>query len=119
MKKIYNLLTLFLLLFIGQSAWGAARITTTTVGSGSLSGTIDWKVVTRKVGTRITTSLSITGSGEIPDFSSMKDVPWASISGVSSSGRTTFIDYRSNIKSISISDGITKIGKYVFNNNPT
>ena len=78
---------LFLLLFIGQNAWGQE-----VVASGNLvnDGSITWSV--EQTGTDGYT-LNVTGSGEMPDYSGLKDMPWAQCK--SSNGTTT--DYCSKI----------------------
>lgn len=57
-----------------------------------LTSTIDWEV---KDGTLI-----ISGTGEMPDYTSSKSKPWSSMASI--------------IKRILIEDGITKIGDYTF-----
>lgn len=46
--------------------------------------------------------LTITGRGALPDYETKDDVPW--------------VDHRNNIKSIVISEGITRVGNYCFDN---
>ena len=80
---------MFLLLFIGQNAWGQ---------SGTLDGTkISWSL--SSTDGNQTYTLTITGSGDMPDWSPGGN-PWWS--------------YRSNITSINVDDAITKIGSYSF-----
>ena len=95
---------LFLLLFIGQNAWGQE-----VVASGNLvnDGSITWSV--EQTGTDGYT-LNITGSGEMPDYSGLKDMPWAQCK--SSNGTTT--DYCSKITELNIDSRITKIGRRSF-----
>ena len=44
MKRIMNLVMLFMLLFIGQNAWCQDETTLTEIESGSLSSTVQWTV---------------------------------------------------------------------------
>lgn len=105
MKKTLNSIVLFLLLFIGQNAWGK----TTTLGSGKLGSNITWKLVldsSTGLGT-----LSINGTGFISDYSSGSAAPWARISDSSSSST---IDRRNFVNIIEIGEGITTIGQHIF-----
>ena len=104
MKNLLNSVMLFLLLFIGQNAWGQE-----VVASGNLvnDGSITWSV--EQTGTDGYT-LNITGSGEMPDYSGLKDMPWAQCK--SSNGTTT--DYCSKITELNIDSRITKIGRRSF-----
>ena len=91
MKKFYKMFMMFLLLFIGQNAWSAV------VASGDLTTTITWKVEKLSGVSKLTVS----GTGEMPDYTSFTDVPWA--------------DLRNTISILEIGDGITNIGNYAFN----
>ena len=104
MKNLLNSVMLFLLLFIGQNAWGQE-----VVASGNLvnDGSITWSV--EQTGTDGYT-LNITGSGEMPDYSGLKGMPWAQCK--SSNGTTT--DYCSKITELNIDSRITKIGRRSF-----
>ncbi len=82
---------LFLLLFVGQNAWSAV------VASGDLTSTITWKVEKLSGVSKLTVS----GTGEMPDYTSFTAVPWA--------------DLRNTISILEIGDGITNIGNYAFN----
>ena len=82
---------LFLLLFVAQNAWSAV------VASGDLTSTITWKVE-RLSGV---TKLTVSGTGEMPDYTSFTAVPWA--------------DLRNTISILEIGDGITRIGNRAFN----
>ena len=83
---------MFLLLFIGQNAWSAV------VASGELDNGITWKVENN--GTGGVYSLTIEGSGDMPDFNVRNPCPWDS--------------YLSNVYSVNISSDITKIGTGAF-----
>ena len=120
MKQTLHSFFLFLILFIGQVNYVKGD---TTIASGTIDGTsINW-AVTSADGTQNNLKLSITGSGEIPDFS-MSDTPWynyrdeitsASIaSGITKIGRLTF--YKTNITSIDIPSTCTSIGSFAFRN---
>ena len=102
MKHLLNSVMLFLCLFIWQNAWGQ-----TVLKSGSLTGTITWKL--EKTGTGKDFTLTIAGSGDMPDFTSETDVPWYKFrdSGV------TYYNY--DITTLNIASGITRIGNYAFN----
>ena len=104
MKNLLNSVMLFLLLFIGQNAWGQE-----VVASGNLvnDGSITWSV--EQTGTDGYT-LNITGSGEMPDYSGLKDMPWAKCQ--SAYGVTT--NYNSMITELNIDSRITKIGRRSF-----
>lgn len=93
---------LFLLLFIGQNAWGQE-----VVASGDLTSTITWSV--EQTGTDSYT-LNITGYGDMPDYSGLKDMPWAKCQ--SAYGVTT--NYNSMITELNIDSRITKIGRRTF-----
>lgn len=82
---------LFLLLFVGQNAWSAV------VASGDLTSTITWKVEKLSGVSKLTVS----GTGEMPDYTSFTAVPWA--------------DLRNTISILEIGDGITNLGNYAFN----
>ena len=99
MKRIMNLVVLFLLLFIGQNAWCQNETTLTELESGSLSSTVQWTLYYRD-GDEWDRHLSITGTGAIPDYTSITDRPWDSS--------------RQDLNSISIADGITRIGNNAF-----
>ncbi|MCC8077399.1 MAG: leucine-rich repeat protein [Oscillospiraceae bacterium] len=68
--------------------------------------------------------LTISGEGEMEDYSSSSDVPWYSIresitavvieDGVTSIGNRAFY-YCSNLTSVTIPDSVTSIGQYAFN----
>ena len=92
MKHLLNSVMLFLLLFIGQNAWGQ-----TVVGQGDLTSTITWKL--EQTGTNSYT-LAVSGTGDMPDFASATAMPWN--------------DYCRQITEVNISSGITKIGNYAF-----
>ena len=92
MKHLLNSVMLFLCLFIWQNAWGQA-----VVDQGDLSSTITWKLT--QTGTD-RYALTVSGSGEMPDFETDKDVPWA--------------DYSRKITEIKVDEGVTKIGKWAF-----
>ena len=92
MKKFYKLFMLFLLLFIGQNAWSSV------VASGELDNGITWKV--ENDGTGGVYSLTIEGSGDMPDFNARNPCPWDS--------------YLSNVYSVNISSDITKIAYGAF-----
>ena len=92
MKNFYKMFMLFLLLFIGQNAWCAV------VASGELDNGITWKVENN--GTGGVYSLTIEGSGDMPDFNVRNPCPWDS--------------YLSNVYSVNISSDITKIGTGAF-----
>ena len=106
MKQTKKIIVLFLMLLIciGQNAWGQE-----VVASGNLvnDGSITWSV--EQTGTDGYT-LNITGSGEMPDYSGLKDMPWAQYK--SSNGTTT--DYCSKITELNIDSRITKIGRRSF-----
>ena len=91
MKQLLNSIMLFLLLFVGQNAWSAV------VASGDLTSTITWKVEKLSGVTKLTVS----GTGEMPDYLSYTAVPWA--------------DLRNTITILEIGDGITRIGNRAFN----
>ena len=91
MKQLLNSIMLFLLLFVGQNAWSAV------VASGDLTSTITWKVEKLSGVTKLTVS----GTGEMPDYTSFTAVPWA--------------DLRNTISILEIGDGITNLGNYAFN----
>ena len=93
---------LFLLLFIGQNAWGQE-----VLASGDLTSTITWSV--EQTGTDSYT-LNITGYGDMPDYSGLKDMPWAKCQ--SAYGVTT--NYNSMITELNIDSRITKIGRRTF-----
>lgn len=99
MKRIMNLVMLFMLLFIGQNAWCQDETTLTEIESGSLSSTVQW-TVSYKGYDEWDMHLSITGTGAMPDFTSIYNTPWYS--------------YYQYISSVSISSGITAIGAYAF-----
>ena len=99
MKNLLNSVMLFLLLFIGQNAWGQGDATLTEIESGSLSSTVQWTLYYRD-GDEWDRHLSITGTGAIPDYTSITDRPWDSS--------------RQDLNSISIADGITRIGNNAF-----
>ena len=82
---------LFLLLFVAQNAW------CTIVASGDLTSTITWKVEKLSGVSKLTVS----GTGEMPDYTSFTAVPWA--------------DLRNTISILEIGDGITNLGNYAFN----
>ena len=84
---------MFLLLFIGQNAWCQ-----TVVASGELDNGITWKVENNDTGGVY--SLTIEGSGDMPDFNVRNPCPWDS--------------YLSNVYSVNISSDITKIGTGAF-----
>ena len=99
MKQTLNSIVLFLLLFIGQNAWGQSE---TTINSGSFNdGSITWTLSTVN-GSTSNLHLNIEGSGDMPDFTRYNLCPWD--------------DYASYIKTVTISDDITKIsgGAFVF-----
>ena len=102
MKNLLNSVMLFLLLFIGQNAWGQE-----VVASGDLTSTITWSV--EQTGTDSYT-LNITGYGDMPDYSGLKDMPWAKCQ--SAYGVTT--NYNSMITELNIDSRITKIGRRTF-----
>ncbi len=102
MKHLLNSVMLFLLLIIGQNAWGQE-----VVASGDLTSTITWSV--EQTGTDSYT-LNITGYGDMPDYSGLKDMPWAKCQ--SAYGVTT--NYNSMITELNIDSRITKIGRRTF-----
>ena len=102
MKNLLNSVMLFLLLFIGQNAWGQE-----VLASGDLTSTITWSV--EQTGTDSYT-LNITGYGDMPDYSGLKDMPWAKCQ--SAYGVTT--NYNSMITELNIDSRITKIGRRTF-----
>ena len=63
------------------------------VASGHVSDTINWAYHSNGC-------LEITGTGDMPDYESYTAQPWG--------------DYRHNIKSIKVSEGITSFGNYSF-----
>ncbi len=91
MKNLLNSVMLFLLLFVAQNAW------CTIVASGDLTSTITWKVEKLSGVSKLTVS----GTGEMPDYTSFTAVPWA--------------DLRNTISILEIGDGITRIGNRAFN----
>ena len=102
MKNLLNSVMLFLLLFIGQNAWGQE-----VLASGDLTSTITWSV--EQTGTDSYT-LNIMGYGDMPDYSGLKDMPWAKCQ--SAYGVTT--NYNSMITELNIDSRITKIGRRTF-----
>ena len=102
MKNLLNSVMLFLLLIIGQNAWGQE-----VLASGDLTSTITWSV--EQTGTDSYT-LNITGYGDMPDYSGLKDMPWAKCQ--SAYGVTT--NYNSMITELNIDSRITKIGRRTF-----
>ena len=97
MKKTLNSIVLFLLLFIGQNAWGQSE---TTINSGSFNdGSITWTLSTVN-GSTSNLHLNIEGSGDMPEFSRYNLCPWD--------------DNASYIKTVTISDDITKISGGAF-----
>ena len=84
--KLLRITLLFLLTSISVTAWS-------TTYSGSCGPDAFWEFNTT------TKRLSITGRGEMNDYST-DNIPWK--------------EYRSQVEYISISYGITKIGRYVF-----
>ena len=102
MKHLLNSVMLFLLLIIGQNAWGQE-----VLASGDLTSTITWSV--EQTGTDSYT-LNITGYGDMPDYSGLKDMPWAKCQ--SAYGVTT--NYNSMITELNIDSRITKIGRRTF-----
>lgn len=97
MKRTLNSIVLFLLLFIGQNAWGQSE---TTINSGSFNdGSITWTLSTVN-GSTSNLHLNIEGSGDMPDFTRYNLCPWD--------------DYASYIKTVTISDDITKISGGAF-----
>ena len=106
MKHLLKSIMLFLMLCIGQNAWG--QLSDEIIGSGTFSGTtIKWTLIQRGGKCR----LNISGEGAIPDYSSYTAVPWANITAASGN-----LDARSVITAISVAEGITSIGRGVFNN---
>lgn len=99
---------LFLCLFIWQNAWG--QQSETKIGEGNLNntGTVTWTLWANSKGK---CRLVISGTGDIQDFSSYTAVPWANITTASGNQ-----DVRSVITAISVGEGITSIGRGVFNN---
>ena len=94
MKQTKKIIVLFLMLFIciGQNAWGQ---------SGTLDGTnIKWSL--SSTDNNQTYTLTITGTGAIPNYSQKTPAPW--------------YDYRKNITNIVVNEGITKIGSRAFLN---
>lgn len=63
------------------------------IGTGTLAGGLSWNLT--KAGT-----MTISGSGAMPDFSSMEEQPW--------------IDYSSQIRKVIIGNGVTSIGSCAF-----
>ena len=97
MKRTLNSIMLFLLLFIGQNAWGQSE---TTINSGSFNdGSITWTLSTVN-GSTSNLHLNIEGAGDMPEFSRYNLCPWD--------------DYASYIKTVTISDDITKISGGAF-----
>lgn len=90
---------LLLLLFIGQNAWCQSETTLTELESGSLSSTVQWTLY-YKGDDEWDLHLSITGTGDMPNYTLAGSRPWGS--------------YRQEISSIFIADGITAIGTYAF-----
>ena len=88
MKK--KLKHLFLLCLFGMISIGANA----EIKSGECGDNAKWSLDTT------TGLLSITGSGDMTDYTSTGRIPW--------------YNYRSNIKSLSIGDKITSIGEYAF-----
>ena len=102
MKHLLHSFMLFLCLFIWQNAWGQ-----TVLASGSLTSKITWSL--EQTGSADSLTLRLTGSGEMPDFTSYTDMPWeaVTVSGV------TY--HRTQITELILSSRITKIGNYAFN----
>ena len=99
MKQTLHSFFLFLILFIGHVNYVKAD---TTIASGTLSGkSINW-ALTSADGTQEKLKLSITGTGDMPDYYSSSNWPWD--------------DFRQVITSISIGEDITRIGRYAFYN---
>ena len=84
---------ILLILVIALCFWisGAAADT-----SGSCGTNVTWSLNTAYS----TYTLTISGTGAMTDYSYASAVPW--------------YNYRSNIKSIEIIDGVTTIGNYAF-----
>lgn len=89
---------------IGQKAWSQEKTTLTELESGSLSSTVKWTLYSKN-DDEYDLHLSITGTGAMPDFGTW-GMPWES---ACPSGD------RRDITSITIADGITKIGANAFN----
>ncbi len=79
--------------FIMPDADGSVTIKAFFVVSGNCGDDLKWALSGDG-------ALTISGSGEMFDWNSLTDVPWN--------------EYRSNISSISFSDGVTSIGKHAF-----
>ena len=94
MKHLLHSFILFLCLFIGQNALGQVML----VASGDLTSSITWSI--EQTGSADSLTLVISGTGDMPDFSSYTAMPWN--------------DYNSQITEVNISSGITKIGDYSF-----
>ena len=118
MKKTLHFICLFLILFIGQVNYVKAD---TTIASGTIANSeISWEL-TSADGTQNNLKLSLTGTGDIPNFG-LSSMPWynyrseitsASIaSGITSIGQLTF--YKTNITSIDIPSTCTTIGSFAF-----
>ena len=99
MKKTLNSIVLFLLLFIGQNAWGQDA---TVVAEGDLNSTIHWSV--SSTDNNQTYTLTITGSGDIPDYTTA-GAPWVKAIGASENAKINMID---------IDSRITRIGNRAF-----
>ena len=118
MKKTLNsiLLILMLLVGVGQNAWGqkpGGLTGSTVIASGNLSSTITWELVLKSSSMSTITDemiLNISGTGNIPNYSSADAVPWANVT-ISSTTK----DCREFIKTINVEEGITRIGNRVFN----
>lgn len=90
-----------------------------SIGSGTLDGGLNWNLT--KVGT-----LTISGNGAMPDFSSAGEQPWNKNGetirkvvigeGVTSIGDCAFWD--SSVLSIEIPSSVNAIGRYAFYNTP-
>ena len=100
MKNLLNSVMLFLLLFIGQNAWGQDA---TEVASGDLNSDIHWSV--SSTDGNQTYTLTITGTGDMPDYTS-SGTPWGKAIGGASEN--------SKINVVNIDSRITKIGDYSF-----
>ena len=94
MKHLLHSFMLFLCLFIWQNALGQVML----VASGDLTSSITWSI--EQTGSADSLTLVISGTGDMPDFSSYTAMPWN--------------DYKSQITEVNISSGITKIGDYSF-----
>ncbi len=92
MKKI---LSIFLVVAILVCALPLSALTASAASySGSCGDNVNWSLDTD------TGVLTISGSGNMTYYSSSSDVPWYA--------------YRSSIKEVVISDGVTRIGDYAF-----